>query len=118
MTETTWPAWYLAVMLVSEPGVLTARPSTEVITSPGTSPFALAAVPHSTPRGTPKTVVGALNAAVVNALANPAVRQRLADLAQEIPPRDQQTPEGLAALHKAEIEKWWPIIKEAGIKVE
>jgi tripartite-type tricarboxylate transporter receptor subunit TctC len=70
------------------------------------------------PKGTPKAVVGTLNAAVVNALAEPAVRQRLADLAQEIPPRDQQTPEGLAALHKAEIEKWWPIIKEAGIKVE
>jgi tripartite-type tricarboxylate transporter receptor subunit TctC len=70
------------------------------------------------PKGTPKTVVGTLNAAVVNALADPAVRQRLADLAQEIPPSDQQTPEGLAALHKAEIEKWWPIIKEAGIKVE
>jgi tripartite-type tricarboxylate transporter receptor subunit TctC len=70
------------------------------------------------PKGTPKAVIGTLNAAVVDALANPAVRQRLADLAQEIPPRDQQTPEGLAALHNAEIEKWWPIIKQAGIKVE
>jgi tripartite-type tricarboxylate transporter receptor subunit TctC len=46
------------------------------------------------------------------------VRARLADLGQDIPPREQQTPEALGAYHKAEIEKWWPIIKAAGIKVE
>jgi len=70
------------------------------------------------PKGTPKTVIAKLDAAVVDALGNPAVRQRLADLGQEIYPREQQTPEALAAYHKAEIEKWWPIIKAAGIKAE
>ena len=70
------------------------------------------------PKGTPKDVIAKLNAAVVDALADPAVRQRLADLGQEIPPREQQTPEALGAFHKAEIEKWWPIIKAASIKVE
>jgi len=70
------------------------------------------------PKGTPKNIVGKLNAAVVDALADPAVRARLADLGQEIFPREQQTPEALGAFQKAEIEKWWPIIKEAGIKAE
>jgi tripartite-type tricarboxylate transporter receptor subunit TctC len=70
------------------------------------------------PKGTPKDVVMKLNAAVVEALADPEIRQRLVDLGQEIPPRDQQTPEALGAYHKAEIEKWWPMIKAAGIKPE
>jgi tripartite-type tricarboxylate transporter receptor subunit TctC len=70
------------------------------------------------PAGTPKNVVGKLNAAVVEALAQPAVHSRLADLGQEIFPRELQTPEALGALQKAEIEKWWPIIKAANIKGE
>jgi len=70
------------------------------------------------PRGTPKDVIAKLNAAVSDALADPTARQVLADLGQEIFPRDQQTPEALDALQKAEIEKWWPIIKAANIKAE
>jgi tripartite-type tricarboxylate transporter receptor subunit TctC len=70
------------------------------------------------PKGTPKEVIAKLNAAIVESLADPAVRKRLADLGQDIPPRAQQTPEGLGAYHKAEIEKWWPIIKAAGIKAD
>jgi tripartite-type tricarboxylate transporter receptor subunit TctC len=67
------------------------------------------------PKNTAKTVIGTLNAAVVEALNDLAVRQRLVDLGQEIFPREQQAPESLATFHKAEIDKWWPIIKAAGI---
>jgi tripartite-type tricarboxylate transporter receptor subunit TctC len=70
------------------------------------------------PAGTPGAIVARLNAAVVDALAAPAVRARLADLGQDIPPLDQQTPAALGALQKAEIEKWWPIIKAAHIRPE
>jgi tripartite-type tricarboxylate transporter receptor subunit TctC len=70
------------------------------------------------PRGTPKDIITKLNAAVVDALADASVRSRIADLGLEIVPHDQQTPAALTALQKAEIEKWWPIIKEAGIKPE
>jgi tripartite-type tricarboxylate transporter receptor subunit TctC len=70
------------------------------------------------PRGTPKDIVAKLNAAVVTALADPVVQQRFKDAGQSIWPRAQQTPEALAAHQKAEIERWWPIIKAAGIKVQ
>jgi tripartite-type tricarboxylate transporter receptor subunit TctC len=69
-------------------------------------------------KGTPKDIITKLNAAVVEALADATVRQRLADLGQELPARERQTPEALAAYQKAEIEKWWPIVKAAGIKVD
>ena len=70
------------------------------------------------PRRTPMDIIGKLNAAAVNALADPTVRARLADIGQEIVPREQQTPEALGALQRAEIEKWWPIIKAAKINGE
>jgi tripartite-type tricarboxylate transporter receptor subunit TctC len=69
-------------------------------------------------KGTSQTVIGRLNAAVVAALADPAVHKRLVELGLDIAPRDQQTPEALAALQRAEIAKWWPIIKAANIKGE
>ena len=67
------------------------------------------------PANTPREIVGKLNQAAVEAVADPSARQRLADIGQEIFPPEQQTPEALAALQKAEIEKWWPIIKAANI---
>ncbi len=70
------------------------------------------------PRNMPKPVIDRLETAVQASLADPAVQQRLEKLGQVIFPRDQQTPEALAAYHKAETEKWWPIIKRAGIKAE
>jgi tripartite-type tricarboxylate transporter receptor subunit TctC len=70
------------------------------------------------PKATPKTIIARLNAAVVDALDDPMVRTRLADLGQEIFLRERQTPEALAAHQRAEIDKWWPIIKAAGIKAE
>ena len=70
------------------------------------------------PRATPKEIVAKLNGAMMHALADAKVQARFADLGLDVAPRGQQTSEGLAAFHKGEIEKWWPIIKAAGIKVE
>jgi tripartite-type tricarboxylate transporter receptor subunit TctC len=70
------------------------------------------------PKGTPKEIISRLNEATVETLGDPAVRSRLADLAVEIFPHERQTPEALDALVKADAEKWWPIIKELGIKAE
>jgi tripartite-type tricarboxylate transporter receptor subunit TctC len=70
------------------------------------------------PKGTPKDIVARLNAAVVKTLADPVIRKRLVELSQDIFPPEQLTPEALHAFHKAEIEKWWPIIKAAGIRAE
>jgi len=69
-------------------------------------------------KGTPKDVVRRLNAAAVDALADPTVRERLTELGQALPAPEQQTPEALRTYHKAEIDKWWPIIRAAGIKVD
>jgi tripartite-type tricarboxylate transporter receptor subunit TctC len=70
------------------------------------------------PKNTPKDIVAKLNAAIVAALADPTVKQRFAELGQEIPPREQQSPAALAAFQKAETEKWWPIVTAADIKPE
>jgi tripartite-type tricarboxylate transporter receptor subunit TctC len=71
-----------------------------------------------TPKGTPKDVIAKLDSAVVETLADPAVNQRLVLIGQQSWPRDKQTPQALAALQKAEIDKWWPIIKAANIRAE
>ena len=70
------------------------------------------------PRGTPSDIIGKLNSAAVNTLGDPILRQKLAEQGFEIPPRERQTPEALAGYQKAEIDKWWPIIKAANIKAE
>jgi tripartite-type tricarboxylate transporter receptor subunit TctC len=70
------------------------------------------------PKGTPRDVIARLNAAVADALAEPAVRQKIDEQGMEFPSPAQQTPAGLGAFYRAEIDKWWPIIKAAGIKGE
>jgi tripartite-type tricarboxylate transporter receptor subunit TctC len=70
------------------------------------------------PKGTPRDIIAKLNAAVAEALADPAVDRRLTDLGLDVAPDNQRTPEALRALHKAETEKWWPVIKAAGAKAE
>jgi tripartite-type tricarboxylate transporter receptor subunit TctC len=70
------------------------------------------------PKGTPEDVITKLASAVLEALTDPAVRRRFADIGQSVAPRERQTPEALGAFQKAEIEKWWPIIKAANIMGE
>jgi tripartite-type tricarboxylate transporter receptor subunit TctC len=70
------------------------------------------------PKGTPKHVIARLNDAVVKAFSDPNVIKRLTELGQDIPPRERLTPEALTTFHKSEIDKWWPLIKAANIKVE
>jgi tripartite-type tricarboxylate transporter receptor subunit TctC len=70
------------------------------------------------PKGTPDDIIAKLDAALIDALADPTVRQRLTDLGHVIATREEQTPEGLAAFHKSELEKWWPIMQAANIKPE
>ncbi|MGC2717528.1 MAG: tripartite tricarboxylate transporter substrate-binding protein, partial [Pseudolabrys sp.] len=70
------------------------------------------------PKGTPKDIIAKLNAAMIEALADPAVKARFTELGLDVAPRELQTPEGLAAFQKTEIDKWWPIIKDAGISAQ
>ena len=70
------------------------------------------------PKGTPSDIIGKLNGAAMEALADPAVRRRLADLEFETPPREKQTPEALSAMQKADAQKWLPLMREFGIRAE
>ena len=70
------------------------------------------------PAGTPSAIVNKLNMAAVDAMSDPKIRARFQDLGQDVPPRNEQSPEALAAFQKAEIEKWWPLIKAAKIRAE
>jgi tripartite-type tricarboxylate transporter receptor subunit TctC len=70
------------------------------------------------PKGTPKPIIEKLNDAVRQALADPAVRERFAKLGQEVPSNDELTPQALARHHKAELDKWWPAMKAAGIQLK
>jgi tripartite-type tricarboxylate transporter receptor subunit TctC len=70
------------------------------------------------PKGTPRHIIAKVNDAVVKAFADPTVIRRLGDLGQDLPPRDGISPQALAAYHKAEIDKWWPLIKGANLRVE
>jgi len=70
------------------------------------------------PKDTPKEIVAKINAAAVEALNDPAVVKQLENLGLQMPPKDQSTPEALGAWQKAEIAKWWPMIKAANVKVD
>jgi tripartite-type tricarboxylate transporter receptor subunit TctC len=71
------------------------------------------------PKGTPQAAIAKLNSATMEVLAEPAIRQRIiTEMGLDIPPREQQTPEALAALQKAEIDKWWPVVKAANLKAD
>jgi tripartite-type tricarboxylate transporter receptor subunit TctC len=104
---------------VTAPSRLPAAPDIPTVDEAGVPGFYISAWQGIwVPKGTPKDIIGKLNGAIVNALADPSVRRRLIDLGQEIYPRDRQTPEALGALQRAEIDKWWPIMKAAGIKAD
>ena len=104
---------------VTQPTRLSVAPDIPTVDEAGMPGYYMA-VWHGlwVPRGTPAPVVARLNSAMVDAAADDHARKRLMDIGQEILPRDKQTPEALGAHQKAEIEKWWPIIRSAGIKAD
>jgi tripartite-type tricarboxylate transporter receptor subunit TctC len=112
-------AGYIKAFAVTGPTRLIAAPEIPTVDEAGLTQFYVS-LWHGlwAPKGTPNEIVSEPNAAVVDALADQSVRQRFSEVGQEIFPREQQNPQALAELQKAEIEKWWPIIKAAGIKAE
>ncbi len=104
---------------VTAPKRLAAAPDIPTVDEAGAKGFYIA-VWHGlwAPKDTPREIVDKLNAALVDTLADERVRARLAELGQEIPPREQQSPQALAAHHKAEADRWWPVLKAANIKAE
>jgi len=70
------------------------------------------------PKGTPADAIAKLNAAAVAAMADPEVQKRVVEMGLDMPDADQRTPAALGALRKADVDKWWPIIKAAGLKAE
>ena len=109
----------IKIFAVTANGRLAAAPDIPTVDEAGLPGFYLAPW-HGiwAPKGTARIIVEKLSAAVVDALADPSARQRLIDLGSNPPLPEQQTPEALRAFHKAEIEKWWPVIKAANIRVE
>jgi tripartite-type tricarboxylate transporter receptor subunit TctC len=104
---------------VSDTKRLAAEPSIPTVDEAGLPGFHVAVwSAFWVPKGTPRDIVAKLNSAVIESLADPAVRKRLGDVGVDIPAREQLTPEALRALQKAEAAKWWPIIKAANIKPE
>jgi tripartite-type tricarboxylate transporter receptor subunit TctC len=104
---------------VTKPGRLASAPDIPTVDEAGLPKFYIS-VWHGlwAPRGTPKEVITKLNTAVVRALADPALQRRFAELGTDVPPPEQQTPSALASFQKAEVEKWWPIVKAAKLKGE
>jgi len=104
---------------VTSPTRLAAAPELPTVDEAGLPGFHIS-VWHGVwvPKGTPKEIIATLRAAVADVLADPDMRRRFADLGQDIPTPDQQTPEGLARVQKADIDKWWPIIKSAHVGAE
>src|SRR5258706_16340477 len=107
----------VVALAVTSPTRLASAPDIPTVDEAGLPGFYMS-IWHAlwVPKGTPRNVIAKLNAAAREALADPAVRKTLEDMGQEIPTAAQQTPQALRAHHKAETDKWWPIIKAAGIK--
>ncbi|MGZ5065563.1 MAG: Bug family tripartite tricarboxylate transporter substrate binding protein [Usitatibacter sp.] len=107
----------VVALAVTSPHRLASAPDIPTVDEAGLPGFYMS-VWHAlwVPKGTPREVIAKLNAASREALADPAIRKQWQELGQEVPALEEQTPEALRAHHKAEIDKWWPIIKAAGIK--
>jgi tripartite-type tricarboxylate transporter receptor subunit TctC len=114
-----WRAGKIKIYAVTAKDRLAAAPEIPTAAEAGLPNFDIASwFALYAPKGVPQDIVSKLNAAVRIALADPSVRRRLSDLGQEVVAPDEQTAEALGRLHKAEIEKWWPLIKAAGVKAE